>query len=177
MYAWTMLSEFNCQSATRVKNTIVFYYIHLLCHTLFNACHVCMWLVWFVFVMLKLTTQRASPCNQLSTFLRDIWPEETCSLQLPGQIVQQLRSIGFIMTKHKVQFSVSVVYLCAYGYILNTLHNLIQLPCMHEIQLAMALAYVLMYYYGNTASYQERFNQKPKFHHHQCLAFWKAKML
>ena len=55
------------------------------------------------------------------------------------------------MIKHKVQFSVFVVYLCAYGYILNTLHNLIQLPCMHEIQLAIALAYALMYYYGNTA--------------------------
>ena len=43
MCAWTMLTEFNCQSAICMKNVIVFYYIHTILHTLFNACHVCMW--------------------------------------------------------------------------------------------------------------------------------------
>ena len=32
MYAWTMLTEFNCQSAKHVKNAIVFYYIHMTLH-------------------------------------------------------------------------------------------------------------------------------------------------
>ena len=64
-----------------------------------------------------------------------------------------------IMMKYKVQFSVylySVVYLCAYGYTLNILYMIwySALPCMHEsVQLTIALAYVLMYYYGNTASH------------------------
>ena len=29
-----MLTEFNCQSATHVKNTVVFYYIHVILHML-----------------------------------------------------------------------------------------------------------------------------------------------
>ena len=56
MYAWAMLTEFNCQSATRVKNTIAFFYIHTLFHTLFNACHVCIWpcFVYFCYVKVAL---------------------------------------------------------------------------------------------------------------------------
>ena len=42
MYACTMLTKFNCQSTTHVKNAIQFYYIHVILVTLFNACHVCM---------------------------------------------------------------------------------------------------------------------------------------
>ena len=34
MYAWTMLTEFNCQSTTHLKNAVVFFYIHALFHTL-----------------------------------------------------------------------------------------------------------------------------------------------
>ena len=49
MYAWTMLTEFNCQSATQVKNAVVFYYIHAILHNLFNACHVYMWLLFCPF--------------------------------------------------------------------------------------------------------------------------------
>ena len=30
MHAWTMLTEFNCPSATCVKNAIIFYYIHMI---------------------------------------------------------------------------------------------------------------------------------------------------
>ena len=44
----------------------------------------------------------------------------------------QLSGVGFIMLKYKMQFSISVVYLCAYGYILNTLHDLVQLKYMYE---------------------------------------------
>ena len=51
MYAQTMLSEFNCQSSTRVKNVIVFYYIHAILHTLLNAWNVCMWPCFVHFVM------------------------------------------------------------------------------------------------------------------------------
>ena len=43
MYAWTMLTEFNSQSVTRVKNTMAFYYAHTFFHTPFNACHVYTW--------------------------------------------------------------------------------------------------------------------------------------
>ena len=34
MYAWTMLTEFNYQSATHVKNAIVFYYIYAILNSL-----------------------------------------------------------------------------------------------------------------------------------------------
>ena len=37
-----MLTQFNCQSATLVKNAIVFYYIRVILHTLFITYHVCM---------------------------------------------------------------------------------------------------------------------------------------
>ena len=40
MYAWTLLTEFNCQSATHMENVIVFYYYSVL---LLNVCHVCIW--------------------------------------------------------------------------------------------------------------------------------------
>ena len=53
MYAWTMLTEFNCQSGTRVKNAIVFYYIHTLFHTLTLVMSV-YGLVSSIFVMLTL---------------------------------------------------------------------------------------------------------------------------
>ena len=46
-----MYTEFNCQSATRVKNAVVFYYIHAILHTLFNVYHVCMWPCFVHFVM------------------------------------------------------------------------------------------------------------------------------
>ena len=49
MCAWTMLTEFNCQSATCMKDAVVFYYIHTILHTLFNACHACMWPCFFHF--------------------------------------------------------------------------------------------------------------------------------
>ena len=42
MYAWTMLTEFNCQSATCVRNTVILYYIHMII-ILSNTCHVCTW--------------------------------------------------------------------------------------------------------------------------------------
>ena len=42
MYAWTMLTKFNCQSTICVKNAIQFYYTHVILDTLFNVCHVCM---------------------------------------------------------------------------------------------------------------------------------------
>ena len=39
MYAWTMLTEFNCQSATHVKNAVLFYYSHpILCMHAMSAC-------------------------------------------------------------------------------------------------------------------------------------------
>ena len=41
MYAWTMLTEFNLQSSTRVKNAVVFYYIHVILHTIaMSACSI-----------------------------------------------------------------------------------------------------------------------------------------
>ena len=48
MCAWAMLTEFNFQSATRVKNAIVFYYIHAILHTIaISACSI----VLSVFIM------------------------------------------------------------------------------------------------------------------------------
>ena len=56
MYTWTMLTEFDCQSATCVKNAVVFYYTHTL-HPPFNAFHI---YIWPCFVMLKLPYQNCS---------------------------------------------------------------------------------------------------------------------
>ena len=53
MYTWTMLTKFNCQSTTHVKNAVIFYYIH----TLFQSLMLTMsayGLVLSIFVMLKL---------------------------------------------------------------------------------------------------------------------------
>ena len=49
-----MLTEFNCQSATCVKNAIVFYYIHVILHTLLTLAMSACGLVLSVFVILKL---------------------------------------------------------------------------------------------------------------------------
>ena len=53
-YAWTMLTQFDCQSAKHVKNTVVIYYIHLLLRTLFHASHVYMWAYFVRFIMLRM---------------------------------------------------------------------------------------------------------------------------
>ena len=137
-----MLTEFHFQSATHVKNTIVFYYIHVTLHTLaISACGI----VLSVFVMKRMKfpylNYLKSLTSQFLTLLKRIfWPEETCALQLPGQVVMQLVGVGFIMMKHKMQFSVLSVF--CYGGI----------PEYLWLAIAVALAYVLIYYYGNTYS-------------------------
>ena len=123
MYAWTMLIEFNCQSATHVKNAVVFHYIHTLFHTLFNACHVCIWpcFIRFCFAEIALPELlKEPPCSQFSSFLRDLLARRNLCTA-----ASRASGIGLIMMKHKEQFSVSAVYLCVYSYILNTLHDLI----------------------------------------------------
>ena len=54
MYALTMLTEFNCQSGTHVKNAIVFYYIHTLFHTL-TLVNVCIWPCFIRFCYVEVT--------------------------------------------------------------------------------------------------------------------------
>ena len=63
------------------------YYIHMLFHTLFNACHVCIWpcFVHFCYAEVALPELLKEPHHsQFSTILRDLWPEETCTLQFRG---------------------------------------------------------------------------------------------
>ena len=76
MYAWTMLTKFNCQSATCVKNAIVFYYIHTILHMLaMSACSI----VLSIFVMkcmLKFPylnyLKSLEVTSQFSAFLKDL---------------------------------------------------------------------------------------------------------
>ena len=74
-----------------------------------------------------------------------------CSFQ--GKWFSSLVVLASLWWSTRCSFLCSVVYLCVYGYILNTLHDLIYVATMHAwIQLAIAMAYVLMYYYGNTTN-------------------------
>ena len=68
-----MITELNCQSATRVKDD-VFYYIHAILHTVFNACHVCMWpcFIHFCYAKVALPELPEEPHQPVLTFLRDI---------------------------------------------------------------------------------------------------------
>ena len=89
MYTWTMLTEFNFQSATHVKYAIVFYYIHAILHTIAkSACSIVL-SIFTMKYMLKFPylNYLKSLTIQFSTFLKDLWPEETCTLQLPGEVV------------------------------------------------------------------------------------------
>ena len=74
MYAWTILTEFNLQIATDVKNAIVFYYIHTIFHThAMSACSI----VLSIFVMKSVLkfpylNYLKSLTSQFSTFLKDL---------------------------------------------------------------------------------------------------------
>ena len=83
-----MLTELNCKSATHVKNAVVFYYIHVILHILL-AIAMCTCGLFVVFVILKLRCLNylKSLTSQFSTFVKNIWLEENCALQLPGQVV------------------------------------------------------------------------------------------
>ena len=71
MYAWTMLTEFNCQSATHVKYAIVFYYIHTILHMLaMSACGIVL-SIFAMKCMLKFLYLK-SLTSQFSTFLKDL---------------------------------------------------------------------------------------------------------
>ena len=69
-----MLTEFNFQSATRVKNAVVFYYIHTILHTIaMSACSI----VLSVFIMkcmlrFPYLNYLKSLTSQFSTFLKDL---------------------------------------------------------------------------------------------------------
>ena len=69
-----MLTEFNCQSATCMKNAVVFYYICAIFHILLMLDMSAYGLVSSVFVMLKLPylNYSKSLTSQFSTFLRDL---------------------------------------------------------------------------------------------------------
>ena len=154
-------AQFNCQSAIYTcENAIVFYYsqanfIVILMLTM-SACGL-------IFVMLKLPYPNylKSLTSQFSTFLRDLLARRNLCTATSRASSLEAKWYGFIMMKHRMQFSVLSVLcgtpMCLQLYTINTLHDLIQLPCMHACmntatQLHAALAYVLMHYYGNIAS-------------------------
>ena len=89
------------------------------------------------------TTQRASPCSQFSTFLRDLLAR--INLCIAASRASGLAANWYWLYYDEAQSAVfctfQILYLIWYSY---TMHA--------WIQLAVALAYVLMYYYGNTAS-------------------------
>ena len=133
MYAQTMLTKFNSQSSTCVKNAIVFYYIHDTSYS--NTCHVCIWHYFAIFVMkcvLKLPylNYLKSLTIQFSTFLRNLLARR--NLCTPG-----FRASGLAVkwcyfhydeAQHAVFWFICVLwysYSYAYCYILNTLHDLI----------------------------------------------------
>ena len=69
-----MLTQFNCHSATYVKNTNVFYYIHDILHTHFKVSHVCMWayFVHFCYAKAALPELFEEPYQPVLNFLRNL---------------------------------------------------------------------------------------------------------
>ena len=65
--------------------------------------------------------------SQYLTFLRNFWPEETCALQLPGQVVEWLSGIGFTMMKHKMWFS--VICVLWHTYVLMITFSILYMVC------------------------------------------------
>ena len=79
MCAWTIITEFNLQSATGVKNAVVFYYIQAILHTLaMSACSI----VLSVFAMKSvLKFPYLNYLNSLTSQFSTFCPEETCALR------------------------------------------------------------------------------------------------
>ena len=74
MYAWRMLTELNFQSATCARNIIVFYYIHVILHTLTMSACIVVLSVLDMKCMLKFPylNYLNSLTSQFLTFLRDL---------------------------------------------------------------------------------------------------------
>ena len=115
MYGWTMLTEFNCQSATCVKNAVVFNYIHVIATS--YACHVCMQhcfvhFCYEMFAEVSLPEVLEKPHQSVLNFPKRSFGQKKsvhCSFQGKWFSIQ-LSSVGFTMMKHKVQFSVLSVF-------------------------------------------------------------------
>ena len=104
----TMLTEFNFQSATRVENTIVCYYIHAILHTFaMSACS----MVLSIFIMkCMLKLPYLSLTSQFSTFLKDLLARRNLCTAASRASRVSASSIGFIMIKHEMEFSVLSVF-------------------------------------------------------------------
>ena len=141
MYAWTMPTEFNCQSAKRVKNAIVFYYIHVVLHTLaMSACNI----VLSVFVMkcmLKFPylNYLKSLISQLSKDLLARRNLRTAVSRASGLAAKWC----WLIHNDKAQMQFSVLSVFCYGGILCT---------YGQLQLQHGHMQLLIYYYGNIAS-------------------------
>ena len=109
-----MLTELNRKSATHMKNVIVSCDIHVILYILFSACLVYIWPCYAMSVILKLLWLNClkSLISQFSTFVKELWLEENCALQFLEQVVQHLSGAGFIIVKHRIQFSVLSVFCC-----------------------------------------------------------------
>ena len=128
--SWTMLTQFNCQSATNVKNTVIFYYIHAILHTLFfNAMHVSLFCPYF-YAKVALSELLEEPHQPVSNFLRDLLTRR--NLCTAASRESGLAAMWYVLdllwwsTRCSFLFYLcSVVHLRVYGYILNTLPDLI----------------------------------------------------
>ena len=114
MYAWTMLTEFNCQSATCAKiplHSIIFtqYFIHLPYLHVVLFCPFCYKMYAYVSLpeLLEEPHQPVSYQPSKGSFGQK---KPVHQLQLSGQVVQRLSGVGFMMMKHQIQFSVLSVF-------------------------------------------------------------------
>ena len=115
-------------------------------------------LVSSVFVMLKLPYQNYLKCLNMQPVLN--FPKGSfgqkkpvhCSFQ--GKWFSSYVVLASLWCEAQgAVFCFCGIPICAYGYILNTLHNLIYVATMHAWrQLAVVLVYILIYYHGKTAS-------------------------
>ena len=151
--------EFNWQSATLVKNAVVFYYIHVTLHTLKHlpCLHVALFCLFVMKCMLKLPYLNSLKrfTSQFSTFLRYL-------LSRKNQFAAASRASGLAakwcwLHCGEAQDAVSVLSVFCVIPMCLWLHfkyfTWFVIATMHAwIQLAIALVYVLMCYYGNTAS-------------------------
>ena len=152
MYAWAMLTEFDCQSATCVKNAVVFYYTHTLHPPLMisMSTYGLVSSVLLCWSCLTTITRRASPCSQFSTYLRDL-------LARRNLYIAAFRARGLAAKwcwLHYNEAQGAVFCFCGISMCL-WLHfkyfTWFGIATMHAwIQLAVPL--ILMYYCGNTAS-------------------------
>ena len=157
MYAWTMLiTEFNCQSATRVYKTplhsIIFTHHFILFLLLAMSAY---GLVLPIFVMLKLPYLNYSKSLTMQPVLN--FPKGSFGQRSPCTAASRANGLAAKWCwLHYDEAKGPVFSFCGTPMCL-LLHfkyfTWFDIATMHAwIQLPVALVYVLMYYYGNTAS-------------------------